>query len=344
MDVPIMDTKAVERADFVSVRGLKTFFPLRQRGSGLTQLWQGKMLLKAVDGVDFSIARGKTLGLVGESGSGKSTVARSLLQLVKPTSGEVLFDGLDLCKCKPGELRALRQRMQFIFQDPYASLDPRQTVGFTVGEPLMIHRRVTAKQLREQVASLLSMVGLSADAANRYPHEFSGGQRQRIGIARALATSPDFVVADEPISSLDISIQAQILNLLRQLQDQLHLTYLFISHDLSAVQYLSDEVAVMYLGKIVEIAPTTLLFEQPRHPYTRLLLQSVPVARWEKQELPGQVTEGETPSLLKTSQGCAFAMRCSHVIERCRKEVPRLAPIVAGSPQKAACFLAAALE
>ena len=325
-----------DQADFVQVRGLKTYFSTKQSSS---LFGQQRTTIKAVDDVDFTIPGGTTLGLVGESGSGKSTVARSVLQLIKPTAGEVIFEGTNLCKLKPAALRPLRQRMQIIFQDPYASLDPRQTIGFTIAEPLILHKICERKQRRQRVRELLEMVGLNPDFENRYPYEFSGGQRQRVGIARALATNPDFVVADEPISALDISIQAQILNLLRDLQTRLHLTYLFISHDLRAVRYLSDEVAVMYLGKIVEIAPTAQIFEQPRHPYTQGLLQSVPVARWQKSDAQKKAVEGEVPGLAAHPTGCAFASRCPHVMDRCRIEVPQLKPVGAKTAQKAACFL-----
>ncbi len=332
----MQETTHAGEASLLEVRGLRTHFPVTQPGKGI---WPERAMLKAVDGVDFTIARGKTLGLVGESGSGKSTVARSVLQLIKPVAGEVHFEGRNLCQIKPQALRALRPRMQIIFQDPYASLDPRQTVGFTVGEPLMLHGLKDRKQLRQRVTALFEMVGLNPDFANRYPHEFSGGQRQRVGIARALATNPDFVVADEPISALDISIQAQIINLLRDLQTRLHLTYLFISHDLRAVRYLSDEVAVMYLGKIVEIAPTATLFARPQHPYTQALLQAVPVARWQQTQARHEAIAGEIPSPIKPPTGCAFSTRCPHVMERCRKETPLLGPVTADGQQKAACFL-----
>ncbi len=325
------------QVDFLQVRGLKTYFSTKQSTS---LFGQQRTTVKAVDDVSFTIPRGTTLGLVGESGSGKSTVARSVLQLIKATAGEVIFEGSNLCQLKPAALRPLRQRMQIIFQDPYASLDPRQTVGFTIAEPLILHKICERKQQRQRVRELLEMVGLNPDFENRYPYEFSGGQRQRVGIARALATNPDFVVADEPISALDISIQAQILNLLRDLQTRLHLTYLFISHDLRAVRYLSDEVAVMYLGKIVEIAPTAQIFEQPRHPYTQGLLQSVPVARWQKSDAQKKAVEGEVPGLAAHPTGCAFASRCPHVMDRCKIEVPQLKPIGgANTAQKAACFL-----
>ena len=322
----------------LEVRGLKTYFPLGQRHA---LPGQKQPVLKAVDGVDLTIYRGKILGLVGESGSGKSTVARSILQLVKPTAGEVLFEGQDVCQLTPQQLRPLRQRMQIIFQDPYASLDPRQTIGFTVGEPLLLHHVYKKSQIRPRVRDLLSIVGLNPDFENRYPHEFSGGQRQRVGIARALATHPSFIAADEPISALDISIQAQILNLLADLQKEFHLTCLFISHDLRAVRYLSDEVAVMYLGKVVETAPTEQIFEQPRHPYTQLLLQSVPVARWQKSSAPlPKVAESAYVSAASAvpGRGCVFSSRCPYVMERCRAETPLLQPIKARG-QQVACFL-----
>src|SRR5579859_3691279 len=326
-------------ATLIQVRGLKTYFPLGQRNA---LPGQKKPVLKAVDGVDLTIQRGKTLGLVGESGSGKSTVARSILQLVKPTSGEVLFEGQDVCQLTPRQLRPLRQRMQIIFQDPYASLDPRQTIGFTVGEPLLLHHVYEKSQVRPRVRDLLSIVGLNPDFENRYPHEFSGGQRQRVGIARALATHPTFIAADEPISALDISIQAQILNLLADLQKEFHLTCLFISHDLRAVRYLSDEVAVMYLGKVVETAPTEQIFVQPRHPYTQLLLQSVPVARWQQPEsaLPKVAESGSAGAALAVSaQGCVFSSRCPYVMDRCRVETPVLYPVKGQRQQQVACFL-----
>lgn len=322
--------------NLVEVLGLQTFFKVNQPGNSI---FKKPTFLKAVDNVDLTIPLGTTLGLVGESGSGKSTVARSILQLVKPTAGKVLFDGKDLCKLKSQTLRPLRKRMQIIFQDPYASLDPRQTIGFTVGEPLLLHNLCSKREFRERVRSLLELVGLNPDLENRYPHEFSGGQRQRVGIARSLATNPDFIVADEPISSLDVSIQAQILNLLNDLQKRLQLTYLFISHDLRAVRYLSDQVAVMYLGKVVEIAPTRQLFEKPAHPYTQLLLQSVPVARWESVHVEKEAIKGEVAGTSKPLVGCPFALRCPHVMDRCRNETPLLEPVKSEVGHKAACFL-----
>ncbi|MBK9747607.1 MAG: ABC transporter ATP-binding protein [Chloroflexi bacterium] len=318
--------------EVLGVHNLRTHFP----GPALGLPWQGRATVRAVDDVSFSIAHGRTLGLVGESGCGKSTVARSVLQLVRPTSGQVLFNGVDLCGLKPKALVPLRKQMQIIFQDPYASLDPRATIGFTIGEGLLIHKLVNERDLRQRVADLMVMVGLNPAFENRYPHEFSGGQRQRVGIARALATNPEFIIGDEPISALDVSIQAQIINLLRDLRARLNLTMLFISHDLRAVRYLSDEVAVMYLGKIVESAPTDLLFKQPAHPYTQALLSSVPQPRWSNSGRAAEI-KGEVPSPLNPPAGCYFSTRCPHVMARCKQEQPALVEVQPG--HKAACFL-----
>jgi oligopeptide transport system ATP-binding protein len=314
------------------VRDLCTYFP----GPARTFPWQGRTVVRAVDGVSFEIQAGKTLGLVGESGCGKSTVARSVLQLVRPTRGQVIFEDQDLCRMKDAALVPVRQKMQIIFQDPYASLDPRCTIGFTVGEGLMLHKIVDRKDMRRRVAELLMMVGLNPAFENRYPHEFSGGQRQRVGIARALATNPSFVVGDEPISALDVSIQAQVINLLRDLRSRLNLTMLFISHDLRAVRYLSDEVAVMYLGKIVEIAKTDTLFQSPLHPYTQALLQSVPKPRWSGGAGLAQI-QGEVPSPINPPAGCHFSARCPHVMPRCREAYPALVEAEPG--HRVACTL-----
>jgi oligopeptide transport system ATP-binding protein len=316
------------------VNNLKTYFP----GPAPALPWQKRPILRAVDGVDFAIPTGRTLGLVGESGCGKSTVARSVLQLTRPTAGQVIFEGQDLCKMKSDALHPVRRKMQIIFQDPYASLDPRCTIGFTVGEGMLIHNlAMDAKDLRQRVGELLLMVGLNPSFENRYPHEFSGGQRQRVGIARALATNPTFIVGDEPISALDVSIQAQIINLLRDLKNNLNLTMLFISHDLRAVRYLSDEVAVMYLGKVVEIAPTDALFGSPQHPYTQALLRSVPKPRWAAAGEKAQIY-GEVPSPLAPPPGCYFSTRCPHVMPRCRETTPALAEAQPG--HRVACYLA----
>ncbi len=287
--------------------------------------------------MSLDIRRGQTLGLVGESGCGKTTVGRSLLQLVRPTAGEVFFEGQDLRKLKDDELYALRKRMQIIFQDPYASLDPRATVGFTISEGLLIHKLTSPAELPDRVADLMTTVGLNPAFENRYPHEFSGGQRQRVGIARALATNPTFIVGDEPISALDVSIQAQIINLLRTLRDQLHLTMLFISHDLRAVRYLSDDVAVMYLGKIVEMAGTDELFASPLHPYTQALLGSTPKPSWSADPAEAVMLTGDVPSPINPPQGCYFSTRCPRVMARCREAQPALVEAQPG--HKVACFL-----
>lgn len=318
----------------VHVRGLKKYFPGPRRGFWP---WQGRATIKAVDGVDFDIRRGETMGLVGESGCGKSTVARSVLLLHRPTAGEVFLEGRDLCQMNAQELRGVRPNAQIIFQDPYASLDPRRTIGYTIGEPLLIGGLANDKERRKRVAELLGLVGLNAFYENRYPHELSGGQRQRVGIARALATDPRFVVADEPISSLDVSIQAQVINLLRRLREQLDLTYLFISHDLRVVRYISNDVAVMYLGRIVEIAPTEELFKEPLHPYTQALLSAVPKPRWETTGVQRIRLEGEVPSPSNPPPGCHFAPRCRLASEQCYLESPALVEVSPG--HKVACHL-----
>jgi oligopeptide transport system ATP-binding protein len=292
----------------MEVKGLKMHFPVTQ---GII-LQRQVGAVRAVDGLDFSIKTGETLGLVGESGCGKSTTGRAILQLYRPTAGEVIFDGQDLCKLQGEKLRVMRRRMQMIFQDPYASLNPRMTVGDIIGEPLEIHHLAgSKKQRQERVQDLLRVVGLNPYFSNRYPHEFSGGQRQRIGVARALAVEPQFIVCDEPVSALDVSIQAQIINLLEELQSRMHLTYLFIAHDLSVVRHISDRVAVMYLGKIVELADRATLYENPQHPYTKALLSAVPIpdpvveARRERIILTGDV-----PSAINPPSGCRFRTRC----------------------------------
>jgi oligopeptide/dipeptide ABC transporter ATP-binding protein len=282
--------------------------------------------VRAVDGVDFVIGRGETLGLVGESGCGKSTTGMSLLRLVEPTGGSVTFDGVDVRAVGRSDLRALRRRVAMIFQDPFASLDPRMSVSDIVSEPIVIHGLAQSKDARNRrVGDLLEMVGLNPDYRNRYPHEFSGGQRQRVGIARAIATEPDFIICDEPIAALDVSIQAQIMNLLEDLQAELGLTYLFIAHDLSAVQHFSDRIAVMYLGKIVETADRRGLSEHPRHPYTEALLSAVPVPDPEIEQARTRILlEGDVPSPLDPPSGCRFRTRCRFAFERCPVEVPEL--------------------
>ncbi|MBS3733769.1 MAG: dipeptide ABC transporter ATP-binding protein [Phycisphaerae bacterium] len=343
--------------DILTVEGLKTYFPVRR---GLLAL--RKRFVRAVDGVGLRVARGRTLGLVGESGSGKTTVGRTLLRLVEPTAGRVTFDGRDVLAMSTGELRWLRRRMQVIFQDPYGSLNPRMTVGDIIAEPLRVHGIVPRRQRRQRVAELLERVGLAASYADRYPHEFSGGQRQRVGIARALAPEPEFIVCDEPVSALDVSIQAQILNLLSDLQDELGLSYLFIAHNLAVVEHFADDVAVMYLGRIIESAPRDRLYDRPRHPYTEALLSAVPTTdpdrRAERIPLPG-----EMPSPLAPPSGCPFHPRCPltrrlaadlpadetetvggdgepiRVVARCTREAPHLRPVDGDAEHVHACLL-----
>jgi oligopeptide transport system ATP-binding protein len=318
---PTQSTAGNEDA-LLSVNNLKVHFPIT---SGVIfQKTVGQ--IKAVDDVSFFIKRGETLGLVGESGSGKTTIGRGILNLIKPTSGEVLFDGEDVAKMKGGELRRVRRRMQVIFQDPYSSLNPRMSAGNLVGEPLLVHNLTKNKQeYREKIAEMFQLVGLSSMMMDRYPHEFSGGQRQRIAIARALVMKPDFVVCDEPVSALDVSIQAQIINLLDELQEELQLTYLFIAHDLSVVRHISDRIAVMYLGKLVEVVDSDELSVDPLHPYTRALLSAAPVPdpaiEITKQRM---VLTGEVPSPLNPPSGCTFNPRCPMATEACTQIVPQL--------------------
>ncbi len=320
----------------VEVEDLKVYFPIR---SGIV-LDRHVGDIKAVDGVSLDILRGETLGLVGESGCGKSTVGRTILRLYKPTEGRIVFDGTDITRLGEEELRPLRRQMQMIFQDPFASLNPRHSVGRIVGEPLRTHglagRRAAAGRVRE----LLGIVGLPADAASRYPHEFSGGQRQRIGLARSLALNPDFVVADEPVSALDVSIQAQIINLLENLQKEFELTYLFIAHDLAVVRHISDRIAVMYLGIIVEISPAEELYDNPLHPYTISLLSAVPIPDPEVETKRETILlAGDLPSPANPPPACRFHTRCPYVQPtRCKTEVPPLRKL--GEGHLAACHWA----
>jgi len=318
----------------LEVSGLKTWFPVT---AGIMQRTVAHV--RAVDGVDLSIRQGETLGLVGESGCGKTTLGRSILRLVEPTAGEVRFKGQNLTRLSGAGMRRMRREMAIIFQDPFASLDPRQTVGEIVGEPLDIHDLAQGRRQRqERVRELLHVVGLSPGFANRYPHEFSGGQRQRIGIARALAVDPSFIVCDEPISALDVSIQAQVINLLERLQDQFHLTYLFIAHDLSVVKHISDRIAVMYLGRVVEVAGANELYRRPKHPYTVSLLSAIPIPdpRVER-ERRRIILSGDVPSPVNPPSGCRFRTRCFKAQERCAVEDPALDTVKLDG-HEAACF------
>jgi oligopeptide transport system ATP-binding protein len=308
--------------NLISLRALKVHFPVLR---GLLRRYPVGTV-HAVDGVDLDVRRGETLGLVGESGCGKSTLGRAVLQLVRPTAGEVRFDGTELTKLDDDALRPLRRRMQMVFQDPFSSLNPRMTVGETVAEPMLVHGlAANAAESRDKTAELFKIVGLNPNMLDRFPHEFSGGQRQRIGIARSLAAQPDFIVCDEPVSALDVSIQAQIVNLFESLREKLGLTYVFIAHDLAVVRHLSDRIAVMYLGKIVEIAPKQNLYASPLHPYTQALLSAVPVPdRTIEKRRERIVLQGEVPSPLSPPRGCRLHPRCAKAMSQCRSIEPVL--------------------
>jgi len=313
----------------VEVKNLTKHFPIMR---GILRKQVGAV--QAVDGVSFNIYKGETLGLVGESGCGKSTTGRTILQLLTPTSGKVIFNGTDLTTLSKSDMRKARRDMQMIFQDPYASLNPRLSIGNIIGEPLQINNIGDAKDRKERVSELLRIVGLNPYFINRYPHEFSGGQRQRIGVARALATNPSFIVADEPISALDVSIQAQVVNLLDDLSKELGLTYLFIAHDLSMIRYISDRVAVMYLGRIVEISDRDNIFESPLHPYTQALLSAIPIPDPEKEAKRQRlILEGDVPSPANPPKACRFHPRCSYATEICTQDDPEFRNAIAEGPE-----------
>ncbi|MES2550319.1 MAG: ABC transporter ATP-binding protein [Pseudomonadota bacterium] len=315
----------------LAVKNLKKYFPIK--GGVLNRVVNN---VKAVDGISFDVMKGEVVGLVGESGSGKTTVGRTLLRLEEATDGAVLFDGTDIMEIGKDEMRAYRKRMQIIFQDPYASLNPREKIRTVIGHALALHKIGTSADREDRIVGLLEQVGLSADYLDRFPHEFSGGQRQRIGIARALAVNPDFVVADEPVSALDVSIQAQVINLLDDLRSEFNLTMLFIAHDLAVVEHICDRVIVMYLGRIMEIAPATALYNSPAHPYTRALLSAVPIPR------PGHkrnrvLLTGDIPSPINPPSGCVFRTRCPQAVAECAMVVPDLREVAPG--QFSACIM-----
>ena len=317
----------------LEVRGLAKYFPAG--GDWFAQMFDRRQI-KAVDGIDFTIYKGSTLGLVGESGSGKTTTGKVIARLIEPTAGEVRYADDDLAKIKGGQLKRMRRRIQMIFQDPSSSLNRRKTAGQIVSEPLLIHKLVPRKELEARLVKVMDLAGLSRRFLNRYPHEMSGGQRQRVGIARALVVEPEFIICDEPVTALDVSIQAQILNLLMDLQDELHLTYLFIAHDLSVVKHVSDHVAVMYLGKIVEIAGADTLFSDPKHPYTRALLAAIP--KPDPKAEKRKVLHGEVPSPINPPAGCRFHPRCPEMIgEVCRNKEPQSITLPDGT--RVACHL-----
>jgi oligopeptide transport system ATP-binding protein len=322
------------REKLLEVRDLRMWFPIHR---GVLQRHVGDV--KAVDGISFDVYQGETLGLVGESGCGKSTTGRAILQLYRPTAGEVTFRGQSLVKMQGDQLRRMRRQMQMIFQDPYASLNPRMTVGGIISEPLEVHNIGTRAERLERVRELLAVVGLNPYFINRYPHEFSGGQRQRIGVARALAVNPSFIVCDEPISALDVSIQAQIINLLEDLQEQFGLTYLFIAHDLSVVRHISDRVAVMYLGKIMELTTRDELYHNPLHPYSQALLSAVPIPDPVIEEKRKRIIlEGDVPTPVNPPKGCHFCTRCPRMMEVCKEQEPEFRDHT-GQGHYVACWL-----
>ncbi|MFD1637948.1 dipeptide ABC transporter ATP-binding protein [Evansella tamaricis] len=320
-----------EREKLLEVRNLKKYFPVK---GGLLQRTIGQV--KAVDDVSFDIYKGETLGIVGESGSGKSTLGRTILRLLDPTEGDIIFQGDNISTLANRKMRPYRKDMQMVFQDPFASLNPRMSVGEIIEEPMVVQNLLTKAERKEKVIDLLEKVGLTSEARTKYPHEFSGGQRQRIGIARALTMNPKFIIGDEPVSALDVSVQSQVLNLMEDLQDEFNLTYLFIAHDLGVVKHISDRVGVMYLGKMAEIGPKTKIYNNPLHPYTQALLSAVPVPNVERKREKIKL-QGELPSPSNPPQGCVFHTRCPEAHERCRVEIPEL--VHQGEEQYVACHL-----
>lgn len=326
-----MSNNNIKNNHLIEVKNLKKYFPIKGGILGKTVNH-----LKAVDDISFFIREGETLGIVGESGCGKSTTGKAVLRLHEATSGEVIFEGQDIYKLNNEEMRLKRRDMQLIFQDPYSSLNPRMTVGDIIGEPMEIHGNVSRDEKLKRVKELLQLVGLSPYHVRRYPHEFSGGQRQRIGIARALALNPKFIVCDEAVSALDVSIQAQVVNLLQELQEQMKLTYMFISHDLSVVKHISDRIGVMYLGKMVEMTESNAMFEKPLHPYTQALLSAVPHPN-PRRSSDRIILEGDVPSPVNPPKGCVFHTRCSYCMPQCREEIPTFKD--AGNGHFVACHL-----
>lgn len=322
-----------EKKPLIEINNLKMYFPIKK---GLLNKTVNNV--KAVDDVSFSIKKGETLGLVGESGCGKTTTGRAIIKLYEPTAGQILYNGVDIARFSPSKMTSYRRKMQMIFQDPYASLDPRMTVGDIIGEAIEVHKLMGGKEKTERIQYLLERVGLNSEHANRYPHEFSGGQRQRIGIARALAVEPEFIVCDEPISALDVSIQAQVVNMLEDLQKDLGLTYLFIAHDLSMVKHISNRVGVMYLGKMVEVAGSNELYKRPLHPYTQALLSAIPIPDPDQSEKKERIVlEGEIPSPIDPPSGCRFRNRCKYATAKCAEAVPELKDM--GDGHMVACHL-----